>query len=55
MKKKFWTAFLISLVCFSIIFTIAGKYLSDNNIVDFSQEDDSEDEFKDEILFYLWE
>ncbi|SCL89844.1 LCP family protein [Sporanaerobacter sp. PP17-6a] len=51
MKKKFWTAFLISLVCFSIIFTIAGKYLSDNNIVDFSQEDDSEDEFKDEILF----
>src|SRR5690606_1226117 len=56
MKKKFWTTFFISLVCFSILFAGLGMYLSNKETaISTGEEDETEESFdnKDEILVLL--
>ncbi len=56
MKKKFWTTFFISLVCFSVLFAGVGMYLSNKELaISTGEEDETEESFdnKDEILVLL--
>lgn len=55
MKRKFWTTFFISLVCFSVLFAMAGKHLSNKESAISLDEDEMKDTFgdEDEILVLL--
>ena len=49
MKKKFWTTFFISIICFSALFAGAGKYLSNKEpAISSGEEDETEEAFDDE-------
>ncbi|QQY79586.1 LytR family transcriptional attenuator [Keratinibaculum paraultunense] len=56
MKKKFWTTFFISLVCFSILFAGLGMYLSNKETaISTGEEDEVEKSLdnEDEILVLI--
>lgn len=59
MKKKFLVTFLISLICFSVIFAGLGRYLSNRDSIAFTGDEDDDEvtegafKGKDEILFLL--
>lgn len=48
MKRRFWTTFFISLVCFSLLFAMAGKHLSNKESAISLGEDEIGEKFEDE-------